>query len=156
MFRWLFPFGKKSRIVYFLEVAASRGPLRQQLPRASSNEFCAFCFLGATMRPKTISVRGMLLRLVERLDREDLPRFIGILHETVTRAQLRLANPPALPPDKLLAINQVAKRMHVSKDFVYRRGRKFPFCRPQARKLLFSANGLDEYLRNSKSRLGRV
>ena len=92
----------------------------------------------------------VVLALARELDAADLPYFLGEL-ETVRVTALQRLAPPVIPaPDELLTVEQLSERMKVSKDFIYRRGRRWPFCRPQGRRLLFSSNGLDSYLKKSR------
>jgi excisionase family DNA binding protein len=92
------------------------------------------------------------LKLARELPASELPDFLGSL-ETIRVIGLARITTPAVEarPDELLTVGEVSKRMHVSKDFVYTRGRRWPFCRPQGRKLLFSSNGLDNYLRRARA-----
>jgi hypothetical protein len=49
----------------------------------------------------------------------------------------------------LLTVRQLADRLHMSTDYVYRNARRFPFfcANSSGRSLRFSANGLDRYLK---------
>jgi excisionase family DNA binding protein len=48
--------------------------------------------------------------------------------------------------DCLLDVSEAAKRMHCSRDYLYRHSHRLPFARRVGRKLLFSSNALDLYL----------
>jgi excisionase family DNA binding protein len=93
----------------------------------------------------------VVLALARTLTPEELPRLLGELAEVSATATARLASSAVIPTrDELLTVQEVSERMKVSKDFIYRRGRRWPFCRPQGRKLLFSSAGLDAYLRRAR------
>jgi hypothetical protein len=89
-----------------------------------------------------------VLALAKSLPREELPRLLGDLAEVSATANARLAHPVVeARPDELLNVEETARRMGVSKDFLYRNSRRYPFTRRQGRKLLFSSTGIDMYLR---------
>jgi hypothetical protein len=95
---------------------------------------------------------GGALSLAKSLPPEELPRFIGELHEILATAQARLASPPVEREDKLLDVEEAAARLHCSPQYLYRHHKKLPFSRQDkiGRKLLFSSAGLDSYLRKSR------
>jgi len=83
---------------------------------------------------------------------EQLPEFLGELHTVEVIALARIAAPTFEPrPDRLLNVAEVADRLHLSRDYVYRHARKFPFiCKDKTgRALRFSSAGLDSYLKKS-------
>jgi predicted DNA-binding transcriptional regulator AlpA len=81
---------------------------------------------------------------------ESLPRFLGDLAEVAATAQQRLCAPaPVQPADELLSVRQAAQKLGCSTDFLYKRG-PFPFARRLGRKLMFSSNGIDKYLREQR------
>ena len=90
------------------------------------------------------------LALARSLALAELPRLLGDLAEISAVATARLVSPVIERPDELLDVAQAAERMNLSKDYLYRHSRRFPFTRRQGRKLLFSSNGLDSYLRKSR------
>lgn len=82
---------------------------------------------------------------------EELPSLIGELAEISATALARLATPSAdVRHDELIDVNEAAKRLSCSRDYIYSNHRRFPFTRRQGRKLLFSSSGLDAYLRKSR------
>lgn len=82
---------------------------------------------------------------------EDVPGFLGALEEIRIVALAILMRPAAAPPDRLLDISELADRLHVSADYIYRNKKKYAaFERTQGAKLLWSSAGLDSYLRKSK------
>jgi excisionase family DNA binding protein len=51
--------------------------------------------------------------------------------------------------DRLLTIDQVAQRLSLSKDWIYRNGRKLTFTRKLGRKMVrFSETGLQKWLKD--------
>jgi hypothetical protein len=90
-----------------------------------------------------------LLGLVTTAAVEDLPDLIGQLEAAKATAWARLAAPTAKPPDhdELLGVAETARRLGISEDFLYRHAEEYPFTRRQGRKLLFSAQGIDRYIR---------
>lgn len=54
--------------------------------------------------------------------------------------------------DRLLNIEEAAKRLNVSEDWLYHRWKKLPFAVKLSKKLLrFSAQGIDEYIQRHKN-----
>lgn len=76
-----------------------------------------------------------------------LPEFLGNLEKVRVLAFARLVAPPApLRADELLDIEGAARRLCVSKDYLYRHAGRFPFTRHIGRKLVFSSVGIDRYI----------
>ena len=92
------------------------------------------------------------LEQARNLPPSELPALIGALAEVSATATARLASPPVSTPDELLDVEQAAKRLHCSPDYLYRHHKKLPFTRQDrvGRKLLFSSNALDAYLRRAR------
>jgi excisionase family DNA binding protein len=89
------------------------------------------------------------LEAARNLPTAELPQLIGDLEECKAVAQARLMAPaPAPAPDAYLTIKQAAARLGCSLNFLYKND--FPFARRIGRKRLFSAQGIDEYLRKQK------
>jgi excisionase family DNA binding protein len=81
-----------------------------------------------------------------------LAEFLGDLEQVRVTALARIAAPPVeVKPDRLLTVAEVADRLHLSRDYVYRRAKHFPFTVKDktGRALRFSSTGLDLYLRKS-------
>lgn len=95
---------------------------------------------------------GRLRKAVRELPAEELPNFIGELEAIKAVAWARLASPGAMQQehDELLDVDRAAERLGVSKDYLYRHHRQFPFARRQGRKLLFSALGIDKHIRQQR------
>ena len=58
----------------------------------------------------------------------------------------------AASPDRLLTAEQVAERLHISTDYVYRHARQYPFMIREGRNVRFSEVGLDRYLKQRQAR----
>jgi hypothetical protein len=112
-----------------------------------------FVYLGdAAMRRELESV----LNEAKILPLEELPALIGALAEITATAQARLASPRIdARPDELLDVEQAAKRLNCSPDYLYRNHKKLSFWRENkvGRKLVFSSAGLDVYLKNHDRRV---
>src|SRR5882724_2990897 len=91
----------------------------------------------------------VLLMLAKDLPSADLPRLLGEIREIEATAVARLSTPAVSQPDELLTVEQAAARLNLSKDYLYRHSRRLPFARRIGRKLLFSSNGLDSYLKKA-------
>jgi predicted DNA-binding transcriptional regulator AlpA len=80
---------------------------------------------------------------------KDLPEFIGALEEVRVTAMLRLSapTPASTQNDQLLNAAEAAQRLGMSKDWLYHNHSVFPFTRRVGRRLLFSALGIDKYIR---------
>ncbi len=82
----------------------------------------------------------------------ELAGFIGTLATANAIAISRLTPAPMPVPvkhDSLISIEEAARRLGVSKDYIYRNHSRFDFARREGRRLLFSAKGIDEYIDNS-------
>jgi hypothetical protein len=83
-----------------------------------------------------------------KLPAEELPEFIGELESIKATAWARLTVPVAHQEhDELLGVAEAARRLGVSEDYLYRHHEEYAFARKQGRKLLFSALGIDRYIR---------
>jgi predicted DNA-binding transcriptional regulator AlpA len=80
----------------------------------------------------------------------DLPAFIGKLATANAVAFSRLQSPSPQPrqADELLNVTQAAQRLNVSKGFLYRHD--FPFVRRMGKRLLYSAVGIEQYIKNRR------
>jgi hypothetical protein len=93
-----------------------------------------------------------LLKLAGTLPAEELAVFLGQLETVRVIALSRIASPTVvpIPHDELLEVPECAHRLGVSPDYLYRNHARFAFTRRMGRKLLFSATGLDLYLKKSR------
>ncbi len=62
-------------------------------------------------------------------------------------ARLSAPAPVASTPDELVDVEEAARRLGISTEYLYRHHKKFPFTRREGRKLLFSSAGIAEYLK---------
>jgi len=89
-----------------------------------------------------------VLELAQGLSLEDVPRLLGDLEEIRATAMARLMTPaPAAQPDELIEVDEASHRLGVSADYLYHTHSRLPFTRRQGRKLLFSAQGIEQYIR---------
>ena len=89
-----------------------------------------------------------ILKTARELPAEDLPDFIGRLEAARATAWARLTAPaPAQLHDEMLDVTEAARRLGISKDYLYRHAEEYPFTRYQGRRLLFSALGIDRHIR---------
>jgi predicted DNA-binding transcriptional regulator AlpA len=61
-------------------------------------------------------------------------------------------SPEAPAEDRLLDVEEAARRLAVSPDWLYRRATRLPFTVRPGRTLRFSARGLERYLRQRQGR----
>lgn len=84
------------------------------------------------------------------LPAEELPNFIGELEAIKTVAWARLTSPIQQEHDELVDVGRAAARLGVSKEFLYDHHREYSFTRRQGRKFLFSALGIDKFIRQQR------
>lgn len=79
------------------------------------------------------------------------PRLLGELERFKASLWLKMAigtgKGVEAQPDRLLTVKEVANRLNVTKGFVYRNARSYPFMVRQGRYVRFSNNGLELYIR---------
>ncbi|MBN1443138.1 MAG: helix-turn-helix domain-containing protein [Planctomycetes bacterium] len=94
--------------------------------------------------------------LLEDLDLEAIPELLGALEGLKAKLQVRLVElaaraRPAEAPDRLLSVAEVAERLAVSEDWLYRSTRKLPFVvRLSPQQLRFSERGLERWIRQRR------
>ena len=93
-----------------------------------------------------------MLRAAGELPIEQLPRLLGELEECRCTAMARLMIPAPVQAqsDELLDVAEAARRLGLSRDYLYRHSHEFPFTRRVGRKLLFSALGIERYIRQRR------
>lgn len=91
-----------------------------------------------------------LRKAARELTAEELPNFIGELEAIKAVAWARLTSPIQQEHDELVDVDRAAARLGVSKDFLYDHHREYYFTRRQGRKLLFSALGIDKFIRQQR------
>jgi len=88
------------------------------------------------------------------LPREQLPAFLGGLETARMTARERLLSPPVATvqatDDRLIDIQEAAQRLGVS--FHYLRRHEFPFTRHIGKRVLFSSEGIQKYIRQRRRR----
>ena len=79
----------------------------------------------------------------------ELPRLLGELEEIRCTAMARLTAPALAQSqaDELLGATEAARRLGISQDYLYRHHGDFLFTRRVGRRLLFSALGIEKYIR---------
>jgi predicted DNA-binding transcriptional regulator AlpA len=82
----------------------------------------------------------------------ELPHLLGELEEIRCTAMARLTAPaPAQSQaDELLSAPEAARRLGISRDYLYRHHDDFPFTRRVGGRLLFSALGIEKYIKTTK------
>src|SRR5262249_1072091 len=75
-----------------------------------------------------------------------------ILKARVTALQVDVASRRNTAEDRLLDVNEAARRLNVSADRVYRNHNRYPFTVRNGRKLGFSERGLAAYLQRAQER----
>jgi predicted DNA-binding transcriptional regulator AlpA len=93
-----------------------------------------------------------VLTAVRELPAGELPRLLGELEEIRCTAMARLAMPAPVQAqsDELLDVEEATRRLGLSKDYLYRHHSDFPFTRRVGRKLLFSALGIERYIKRQR------
>ena len=92
-----------------------------------------------------------LLKAARELSSGELPALIGELERIKAIAWSRITSPASTQQhDELLGIDAAARRLGVSKDYLYRRHSELAFARREGRRLLFSALGIDQYIRQNR------
>jgi len=90
------------------------------------------------------------LRLAGDLDRDELPRLLGDLEEIRATAMGRLATPPTpAQHDEWLGVDEAARLLSVSSDHLYHNHARYPFTRRMGKRLLFSRNGIEKYMKKT-------
>lgn len=96
-----------------------------------------------------------LLQAARTAPSDELPRLLGDLEEIRCTAMARLASPSPPQPqaDVLLDAAEAARRLGMSQDWLYRHAEHLPFTRRIGRRLLFSAQGIEQFIRAKKKPL---
>ena len=88
----------------------------------------------------------------------DLPGLIGVLAEMEALAQLALKTAreredrvAADAPEKNLSASEAARRLGMSRDWLYRNAGRLPFSVRIGRRVLFDARGLERWNRSRAS-----
>lgn len=90
------------------------------------------------------------------LTAEDLPAVLGEVERLRVIFSARLAalcpQVPAPEPDRLLEVEEAARRLSVSADTLYRRARDLPFTVRLGHLVRFSSAGIDRFIRTRQGR----
>jgi predicted DNA-binding transcriptional regulator AlpA len=112
-------------------------------------------FIGNDGRGAPAGLPG--LDAVDALPAQAIPGFLAHLAALQLRAAVRLGAPDEGPargtePDALLDVNEAAKRLGTSVDWLYRHAAGLPFTRRLSeRQLRFSSTGIEQYIRRRMS-----
>jgi predicted DNA-binding transcriptional regulator AlpA len=92
---------------------------------------------------------GIAMMAARELPAGELPGLLGELEEIRCTAMARLMAPaPAQSlSDELLSAPEAARRLGISQDYLYRHHCDFRFTRRVGRRVLFSALGIEKYIR---------
>jgi predicted DNA-binding transcriptional regulator AlpA len=79
---------------------------------------------------------------------DELPRFLGELETIRATAWSRLMAAPAAKQasDELIDIKEAARRLGVSRSFLYRNHSQYAFSRREGRSLRFSSHGIQSHI----------
>ena|ERR1019366_4311990 len=90
----------------------------------------------------------------ELLNAAEAARRLGELEEIRCTAMARLTAPAPVQSqaDELLNAAEAARRLGISQDYLYRHHCDFPFTRRVGRRLLFSALGIEKYIKTTTRR----
>ena len=116
------------------------------------------CAVSVHRLPTTRPVALPEPEAVDQLDPEALVDLLTRLGALAERARARLVmtasavKPTITASGSLLTAEEVAARLHVSKDYVYRHAKRWPFTRPVGRKLLFVETGLTHWVEARRAR----
>jgi predicted DNA-binding transcriptional regulator AlpA len=92
----------------------------------------------------------LILKIARGLSPDELPELLGEIEEVryTAIARLSMQTPfTSSEPDQLLEVEEAAKRLSMSEDYLYRHSKDFPFTRRIGRRLLFSSLGIDRYIK---------
>src|SRR5437867_1168465 len=97
-------------------------------------------------------------RMIAETPTERLPALVTALTSKAGTAAVRMmavsnnAGKHSVEPDENLQVEEAARRLGVSKDWLYKNARRLPFSVRIGRRLLFSARGLERW---NQQRQGR-
>src|SRR5438445_1059795 len=102
--------------------------------------------------------RSDLRTLVEDTPASDLPQLIGDLEAARAAAWARLTAPPEKPSDasgqepRNLDVAEAAKRLGMSRDWLYRHAAELPFAVRIGRRVVFDSVALERWNRRRAER----
>lgn len=98
---------------------------------------------------------AQLTSVIQDATPEQCPALMGQLEAWKAALWLRMTRGTpgvSAPEDRLLTAEEVAQRLNVSIDYVYRHAREFPFMLREGRAVRFSQLGLERYLKQRQTR----
>jgi coproporphyrinogen III oxidase-like Fe-S oxidoreductase len=94
------------------------------------------------------------LDLAKTLPPDDLAAFLGELEQVRVTALARIAAPvKETKPDERVDIHEAARRLGVSKHYLYRHHRQMMFAGREGGKLVFSSAGMEAYIKQGGNSL---
>jgi len=88
-----------------------------------------------------------VLRSIERLSPTELPALLAELELVRATALLRMSTQaPTQATDELVDAKEASRRLGISRISLYRRASRLPFSRRIGKRLLFSSQGIDQYI----------
>ena len=104
----------------------------------------------AMTTPKNPDPWAVLSQAVEHATPDQCPRLMGCLEQLKASLWLRMTTQPSHPApmqtDCLLTADEVAQRLNVTKEYVYKNASRYPFTVREGRYVRFSQNGLSRYI----------
>ncbi len=104
--------------------------------------------------PKATQLLLDLARIIGLMPEETMPAVLAALSAMAGTAAARMLGKETAGgrsaeavPDENLSIEEAARRLGVSKDYLYRHAKRLPFTRRIGRRVLFSARGLERWNR---------
>jgi excisionase family DNA binding protein len=96
------------------------------------------------------SLRDELARVIANTSPEELPALVGALTEMEERARLRIRGvsscaPGARSRDTYLTVEEAARRLAMSRDFIYKNAERLPFVIRVGRRLRCSETGMERW-----------
>jgi hypothetical protein len=82
----------------------------------------------------------------------ELPQLLGELEVIRATALMRLSAPTVQPclADELIDIAEAGRRLGVSRSWLYHEHDNLPFARRNGRKLVYSAQGIEKYIKGRR------
>jgi predicted DNA-binding transcriptional regulator AlpA len=93
-----------------------------------------------------------LLSQVAELTPEELPAVLAAVAARMAAVQQEPRHEPTVDGDVNLPIAEAARRLSISRDWLYRHADKLPFTVRLGRRVTFSAAGLEEWRRKRMRR----
>ncbi len=114
------------------------------------------------MAPDKSSLNQLIADLVQavtEVSADEVPALLGHLEQLKATLWTRLLGVPSLDGkgqgadgDTLLKVTEASKRLNLKEDYLYRHHKRFPFTVRIGRRLRFSSNGIEKYIRQRQGR----